>query len=141
MSDLIGNTSYLLDTNILSHLIKHPQGLVAQKIAQLGQQTVCTSIVVASEIEYGLQKRNSPALTTQAGIILNAFTILDLSFPVQTHYARVRNQLEKQGQPIGPNDLWIAAHALAIEAVLVTDNVSEFQRVAGLRIENWLLEN
>lgn len=129
---------YLLDTNILSELVRRPQGIVAQRIADAGESAVCTSIVVAAELRFGAAKRNAPRLTTQVEAILDAMEVLPLEAPADRAYAQLRVALEQSGQPIGPNDLLIAAQALASECVLVTANVDEFSRVAGLRVENWL---
>lgn len=129
---------YLLDTNILSELVRHPQGIVAQRIAAVGEPAVCTSIVVAAELRFGAAKRNAPRLTNQVEAILDAMEVLPLDAPADRAYAQLRVALEQSGQPIGPNDLLIAAQALTCECVLVTANVDEFSRVAGLRVENWL---
>lgn len=129
---------YLLDTNILSELARHPQGIVAQRIAAVGESAVCTSIVVAAELRFGAAKRNAPRLTHQVEVILDAVEVLPLDAPADRAYAQLRVALERSGEPIGPNDLLIAAQALAGECVLVTANVDEFSRVAGLRVENWL---
>jgi tRNA(fMet)-specific endonuclease VapC len=132
------STRYLLDTNILSDLVRHPQGVVAKRIAQVGEEQVCTSLIVAAELRYGAAKRASTGLTNQLEVILNALAVLPLESPVDQIYGVVRANLESRGKLIGPNDLLIAAHALASDAVLVTDNVREFERVKGLKLENWL---
>ncbi|MDB6170829.1 MAG: PilT protein domain protein [Chthoniobacteraceae bacterium] len=129
---------YLLDTNIVSDLIRNPGGEVAAAIARVGSQAVCINVVIAGEICFGVRKRNSPRLTTQAEKILRGCEVLPMEAPLEKDYAAIRHALELHGTPIGPNDLWIAAHALAANLILVTDNVSEFSRVAGLAIENWL---
>jgi tRNA(fMet)-specific endonuclease VapC len=130
--------SYLLDTNTLSDLIRRPQGRIAEQIAEVGEERVITSIVVACELRYGAAKRGSRRLTRQVEAVLGAMTVLPLEPGVDRHYATIRAALEKQGTPIGANDLMIAAHARALRAVCVTANVAEFGRVSGLRVENWL---
>jgi len=130
--------SYLLDTNILSHLVRQPQGPVAVQIARVGEDNVLTSVIVACELRYGVAKRASRKLTRQVELVLGALTILPLEAGADRHYAAIRATLEKRGTPISAHDLLIAAHARAIEAVCVTDNESEFRRVPGLRVENWL---
>ena len=130
--------SDLLDTNILSHLVRQPQGPVAGRIADVGEENVLTSIIVACELRYGAVKRGSRKLTRQVELVLGAMAILPLETGVDRHYAAIRAALEKHGTPISAHDLLIAAHARAIEAVCVTDNESEFRRVPGLRVENWL---
>ena len=129
---------YLLDTNILSNLVRHPQGVVAARIAKEGEKNICTSVVVAGELRYGAVKRGSARLTAQLETILSRLEILPLREPSDQCYAELRAHLEKRGQPIGPNDMLIAAHALALDSIVVTDNVREFSRVPGLRVENWL---
>lgn len=129
---------YLLDTNILSDLIKNPQGTVAQKIIAIGDDKICTSIIVASEINFGVEKRQSKKLSQQVDAILSAIEILPYQTPADTHYAKLRVSLEKAGTPIGPNDMLIAAHALSLGLTLVTANEREFLRVDGLKVENWL---
>ena len=132
---------YLLDTNILSDLLKNPQGKVAQKISSLPpdeRDLLATSIIVAAELRYGVAKRGSSLLASRVNQLLDAIEILPLEPKADQHYGRIRSQLEKTGTPIGGNDLLIAAQALATDAVLVTDNVREFKRVKGLLVENWL---
>ena len=130
--------AYLLDTNILSDLVRNPQGVVAAKIATAGEDTVCTSIIAAAELRYGAIRSNSAKLAERIDLILSALEILPLETPADHRYAALRHHLTRQGTPIGPNDLLIAAHALAIDLTVITANVAEFSRVPGLKIENWL---
>jgi tRNA(fMet)-specific endonuclease VapC len=132
------STRYLLDTNIMSDLVRHPQGRIAQWIAQVGETAVCTSIVVASELRFGAAKRNAAALTAQVETILAAIDVCPFDTPADREYAQLRHHLEQAGTPIGPNDMLIAAHALATESTLVTANQREFSRVPRLSVENWL---
>ncbi len=129
---------YLLDTNILSDLIRHPQGQVARQVADRGEDTVCTSVVVASELRYGVEKSGSPKLSERVDLVLSALEVLPLEMPADRHYGDIRQQLTRKGTPIGPNDLMIAAHARALDLTVVTANEREFSRVPGLRVENWL---
>ena len=129
---------YLLDTNILSDLVRNPQGLIAQKIASAGEGSICTSIIVAGELRFGARKLGSKQLTTQLNTILSAIDILPLEEPADHRYGELRVHLEKHGMPIGPNDMLIAAHALMLDCVVVTANELEFSRVPKLRVENWL---
>ncbi|AUB83154.1 type II toxin-antitoxin system VapC family toxin [Candidatus Thiodictyon syntrophicum] len=129
---------YLLDTNILSALIRQPQGPVAAMLARRGYGTVCTSIVVAAELCFGARKLGSSVLTRKVDELLASLPVLPLEAGVDETYAQSRLQLERAGTPIGPNDLPIAAHALDLGLTLVTDNVDEFTRVSRLRVENWL---
>lgn len=132
---------YLLDTNILSALIRQPQGPVAAMLAQRGYGTVCTSIVVAAELRFGALKLGSTILTGKVADLLASLPVLPLTSGADRTYAEIRLRLEQAGAPIGPNDLLIAAHVLESGLTLVTDNVGEFGRVAGLRMENWLAES
>ena len=129
---------YLLDTNILCDLIRNPFGPVAQRIEAVGAKAVCTSIIVAAELRYGCAKKGSPRLQARVEDILATIPVLPLEVPADADYGRQRAQLEASGQPIGGNDLLIAAHALALGLTLVTHNTREFSRIAGLQVEDWL---
>jgi tRNA(fMet)-specific endonuclease VapC len=129
---------YLLDTNIVSDLIRFPQGRCAARIAAVGQGNVCTSIVVACELRYGAAKRRSVRLSRQVEAVLGAIEIAPFEAPADKAYGTTRTKLESAGTPIGGNDLLIAAQALSLSLVLVTDNEREFSRVQGLKIENWI---
>lgn len=127
---------YLLDTNILSHLIKQPQSALAQKVSALESNIFCTSIIVACELRYGVEKKASAKLAAKVELLLNEIDVLSLEYSlVSDHYAAVRVFLERQGQVIGGNDMLIAAHALALNVTLVTANVGEFKRISNLRVE------
>jgi tRNA(fMet)-specific endonuclease VapC len=132
---------YLLDTNIVSDLVRNPQGRVAERIRKVGEAQVCTSIIVAAELRYGAAKKGSPRLTSQLDAVLAALEVLPFEAPADTHYGSLRSLLERAGKPIGANDLLIAAQALALGHMIVTDNEREFARVRGLRLENWLRKN
>jgi len=129
---------YLLDTNIVSELIRNSSGPVTDRIAREGERSVCTSIVVAAELRFGAAKKGSARLTRQLEAVLSAMEILPLDQPVDQAYARLRHQLETAGTPIGPNDMLISAHALSMGLTVVTANLDEFSRVPGLSVENWL---
>ena len=129
---------FLLDTNILSDLVRHPRGRIADRIKRVGERQVCTSIVVAAELRCGAAKKGSLRLTSQLEAVLRALEVLSLKSPTDAVYGKLRARLERAGQLIGGNDLLIAAHALAMDHTMVTDNEGEFSRVKDLRIENWL---
>lgn len=129
---------YLLDTNIVSDLVRNPQGKVAQHIRRVGEAHVCTSIIVAAELRYGATKKGSPKLSAQLEAVLSALDVLPFETPADASYGVLRARLEHVGTPIGANDLLIAAHALAVGHTLITDNDREFSRVRDLRSENWL---
>lgn len=128
----------MLDTNIVSELARNPQGRVSERIAEVGSDAVCVSIVVAAELRFGCAKKGSMRLTAHIDAILESISVLALDLPADAEYGRIRNELEFAGTPIGPNDMLIAAHALAVGAVIVTANVGEFSRVRGLNVENWI---
>lgn len=129
---------YLLDTNIVSELVRNPDGRVTQRIRQVGDAQICTSIIVAAELRYGAAKRGSPRLAAQLEVVLGALEVVPFEAPADAEYGRLRAGLEQAGRPIGGNDLLIAAQAMALGHTVVTDNEREFARVAGLRCENWL---
>ena len=134
----MGDFTYLLDTNILSDLLRNPGGSVARRIAEKGEQTVCTSIVVACELRFGAEKKQSTALHTRVEELLSVLEVIALDRNADSYYAKIRNDLEVAGTPLGPNDLLIAAHAMSLDLTLVTANLKEFSRVSGLAVENWL---
>lgn len=131
-------SGYLLDTNILSDVIRSPDGLAARRIEQVGPKKIFTSIIVAAELHYGCAKKGSPRLLAKVKSILETIPVLPLDIPADTEYGGIRAELEAAGQPIGMNDLLIAAHAYALGLTLVTDNTREFSRLRGLKLENWL---
>jgi tRNA(fMet)-specific endonuclease VapC len=126
------------DTNILSDLVRNSQGVVATQIAKAGEESVCTSIIVAAELRYGAMKSNFATLAERVDLILSALEILSLETPADRKYASIRHHLTRQGTLIGPNDLLIAAHAPANDLTVITADVGEFSRVPGLNVENWL---
>lgn len=129
---------YLLDKNIISDLLRSPAGKVAQQIKKVGESKVCTSIIVAAELRYGVAKKSSPQLAAALEAILAALEVLPFETPVDRQYGLIRARLEKSGRPIGANDLLIASQAVALGYTLVTDNEREFSRVDKLQLENWL---
>jgi tRNA(fMet)-specific endonuclease VapC len=129
---------YLLDTNILSDLVRNPQGKAAKRIAKVGEDNICTSIIVAAELRYGCARSGSRRLIEAVEELLSEIDILPFDVPADATYGMIRSALEASGTPIGGNDLLIAAHAQAIAATIVTANEGEFKRVRGLKVENWL---
>ena len=131
-------TRYMLDTNIISDLVKNPQGKAAQRIAKVGEDNVYTSIIVAAELRYGCAKSGSKRLLKAVEDILGEIAVLPFDVPADAEYGGIRSELEAAGKPIGSNDLLIAAHAYATGATIVTANTDEFKRIRGLKVENWL---
>lgn len=129
---------YLLDTNIVSDLVRHPGGSVMQRIAAIGVEQIGISIIVTCEMRFGAIKSGSQRLAHRVKLVLDQIATFPMESPVEEHYAEIRDTLERTGTPIGPNDLLIAAHARSLGLTLVTDNVREFSRVPGLLVENWL---
>ncbi len=129
---------YLLDTNVLSAVVKRPRSELARRIAAMNRGEYCTSIVVACELRYGVRKKGSQSLAAKVEQLLASIDVLPLEVEVDHHYAEMRVALEHIGQPIGHNDLFIAAHTRALGLTLVTDNIREFSRVPSLAVENWL---
>ncbi len=128
---------YLLDTNIVSELIRNPQGSVTERVREVGESQVATSIIVAAELRYGAAK-GSARLTAQVEAVLGALEVLPFEEPADRVYGVLRAGLEQKGQPIGGNDLLIAAQALSLGFTLVTANEREFAKVEDLLCENWL---
>lgn len=131
---------YMLDTNIVSDLVRNPQGRVFDKLVRIGSDRLCVSVIVAAELRYGCAKKRSAKLLAQVEAILAGIEIVPFDVPADSEYGGIRAELEAAGKSIGPNDLLIAAHAHASGATLVTANVDEFGRVRGLEIENWLAD-
>lgn len=131
---------YLLDTNIVSDLVRNPRGRITQHIRDVGEARVCTSIIVAAELRYGAAKRGSARLTSQLEAVLGALEVLPFEAPADAMYGQLRIRLEQLGQPIGGNDLLIAAQAMTLGHTVVTDNAREFSRIDELPHENWLRE-
>ncbi|MFD6316693.1 type II toxin-antitoxin system VapC family toxin [Methylorubrum thiocyanatum] len=129
---------YLLDTNILSALIRSPRGPVTEQIRRVGEARVYTSVIVEAELRYGAARKGSERLSRQVEVVLGSIPIEPWREPFGRIYAELRLGLERAGTPIGANDLLIGAQALADGSVLVTDNTREFERLTDLTIENWV---
>ncbi len=131
-------TRYMLDTNIISDLVRNPQGKTAKRITKAGEDNICTSIIVAAELRYGCAKSGSERLRKAVEELLAEIDVLPFDVPADTEYGGIRAELEAAGKPVGANDLLIAAHACSIGAAIVTANTDEFKRIRGLKVENWL---
>ena len=118
--------------------MRDPQGRVFRRLRAVGEARVCTSIIVAAELRYGAAKRGSPRLAAQLEAVLGVLVVLPFESPADVVYGTLRTRLERSRQPIGGNDLLIAAHAAALGCTVVTDNQGEFARIKGLRSQNWL---
>lgn len=131
-------SGYLLDTNIVSDLIRNPSGAAARHIEQVEAKDIFTSFIVAAELRYGCAKKGSPKLSEKVENLLATIPVLSLEKPVDIDYGRIRAELEAAGQTIGMNDLLIAAQAYTLNLTLVTDNLREFSRIRDLKVDNWL---
>jgi len=131
-------SGYLLDTNIISELIRNPSGAVARHIETIEVKDIFTSIIVAAELRYGCAKKGSAKLTEKVESLLETIPVLPLEKPADTHYGSIRAELEAAGQIIAMNDLLIAAQAYSLGLTLITDNLREFRRIQGLKVDNWL---
>jgi tRNA(fMet)-specific endonuclease VapC len=129
---------YLLDTNIVSEMMNNPQGRIMAAISDVGEDKVFTSILVVSEIRYGIEKKGSQKLVIRLSQILEELPVERFEAPADGHYAFIRNETRKKGTNVGQMDMLIASHARALNAILVTGNEKEFSYVPGLKIENWL---
>jgi tRNA(fMet)-specific endonuclease VapC len=129
---------YLIDTNIFSHMVNNNVE-VLKRFTKAGPDDISLSVICHGEILFGIQKQTPSAAKLQRiNYLLEQIPIVILSDSVASHYAKIRAELELAGQPIGPNDTWIAAHAISLGATLVTNNVREFKRIKGLKVENWV---
>jgi tRNA(fMet)-specific endonuclease VapC len=129
---------YMLDTNIVSDLIRRPQDRAATRMRDVGEAQVRTSIIVAAELRFGARKLASARQTDRVEAVLGVLEVVPFAAPADAVYGEVGARLEHAGTPIGGNDLLIAAHALALGDTIVTDSVGEFGRVEGLKVVNWL---
>jgi len=128
---------WLLDANIISEAVRNPRGALAARLAGVPDGELCTSVVAAAEMRYGAARRGPTKLTDSVNAVLGVLEVAPLEPPVDEVYGALRAGLEARGRPMGANDLWIAAHALALGCVLVTDDRG-FEGIDGLVVENWL---
>ena len=132
---------YLLDTNMVVYLQRGAPA-VLHKLATLGFDRVALSALVAAELAYGVEKSlHKESNRMRLEQFLQGIRVLPWTHSAMWHYARNYHALRQRGQPIGHMDLLIAAQALAEDATLVTNNVREFERIEGLRIEDWMASN
>ena len=132
-------TGYLLDTNVLSDLIRDPAGPVFRRLSGVGEADLATSVIVASELRFGAARRGSAELSRRVEAVLERIAVLAFGAPADAVYARLRRQTEAAGVGLGAMDLLIAAHALATDRTLISADAA-FVRVDGLRVENWRAE-
>lgn len=131
--------NYMLDSNICIYVMNNHPKIVVDMFHQLTIDEVCISTITHGELIFGAEnsQRRDQNLE-KVDIFCNLITVLPLDNSASRHYGRIRSYLNKNGTPIGNNDLWIAAHALSEDLILVTNNEREFNRVKDLKIENWV---
>jgi tRNA(fMet)-specific endonuclease VapC len=130
---------YLLDTNICIYLTKQQHPALTQRFASLAENEVAMSVITFGELQFGAHKSHQKQKVLSALQQLSlAIPVLEMTQETSTHYGEIRAHLQKIGMPIGNNDLWIAAHAMAAGLILVTNNLREFERVPDLKVENWV---
>ncbi len=127
----------MLDTNVCSYLLRAQPSLAIARMGSMPLDQLSVSALVAAELRFGAEKRQLPSLSASIERFLHDIAIRPWPITASTHYAHIRAALERAGRPIGGMDLLIAAHALAEDATLITNNVREFERVPNLRIEAW----
>lgn len=135
-------TQYLLDTNTVSYFLRDHSPVLTARLMGTAPDVLAVSVITAGELQFGLSKLGprfrAGALAQRLEKLLAAIPTLPLVPEAASHYGHIRAQLQAQGTPIGGNDLWIAAHALAQDLTLITHNLREFERIPGLKAESWL---
>ncbi|EDP74837.1 type II toxin-antitoxin system VapC family toxin [Hydrogenivirga sp. 128-5-R1-1] len=130
---------YMLDTDTCSYIIRNRPQHVKEKLEEVERNhTIGLSSVVVSELFYGAYKKGSRRLVRLVESFVDYFEIYDYDLRAAVEYGRLRAELERKGITIGAYDLQIAAHAISLNAVLVTNNLREFERIKGLKVESWV---
>jgi len=129
-----------LDTNICSYILRrHPANMI-ERFAGLERSQVWLSAIVAAELRFGAAKLASPQFSAAVEAWLAGFDVRPWPLDATHHYAQMRTDLERAGTPIGAMDMLIAAHALAEDSAVITNNAREFHRVSGLAVQEWRVE-
>ena len=130
---------FMLDTDTCSYLMKAVSGALDRRLAEAGVEDVCISVLTKAELLFGVAVSPRPSRDRESLVQLLAYMqILDLPEAAADHYAEIRADLQRKGKLIGANDLLLGAHARCLGLTLVTNNVREFSRVPGLKVENWV---
>ena len=129
---------YLLDTNIISDVAHNPAGPVGKRLSEIDPAEIVSSVVVAAEVWYGVENNPSFRSRDRTEAFMKTVNVLAMEPEVARTYGKLRAELKRAGSELGPNDLLIAAHAMSLDATLVTGDDRAFSRVPGLKIENWL---
>ena len=131
---------YMLDTNICIYIIKQKPENVIERFRQTSVSDIGVSSITLSELEYGVMKSAKPEQNKLAlAQFIAPIEIYAYDDVAAQHYGKIRANLERQGTPIGSLDMLIAAHALSVDSLLITNNESEFKRVSNLKIGNWTI--
>ena len=128
---------WLLDANIISAAMRDAYGPLAGRLRATGRGDLCTSVVAAAELRFGASRKGSARLEAAVEAVLSTLDVAPLETPADRIYGALRARLQACGESLGANDVWIAAHAMTLDCVLVTDDRA-FERVEGLKVENWL---
>jgi tRNA(fMet)-specific endonuclease VapC len=129
---------YLLDTNVCVDYLTGRFLSVGERIRHSSPDELCVSSIVAAELRYGADKSNHRRRNhARLDVFLAEIPVVDFDARAASTYGRLRATLERAGTLIGPNDMLIGAHSLSLGLILATDNIGEFKRIAGLRVENW----
>jgi tRNA(fMet)-specific endonuclease VapC len=129
---------YLLDTNICVYVIRKRPESVYRRLSNIGERGVAISVVTAFELEVGALRSQGKQYSEAVRLLIAELPVLPLEDSARTAYGQLRTTLERRGEVIGAYDMLIAAHALTLNATLVTNNEKEFNRVKGLKVENWV---
>ena len=128
---------YLLDTNICVYIIRRRPDAVYRRLSRTAGRAVAISVVTAFELEIGALRAEGQHYSEAVRLFIGEFPVLPLEDSARPFYGQLHTALERRGEKIGAHDMLIAAHALALDATLVTNNEKEFRRIKGLRVENW----
>ena len=128
----------MLDTNIISYIIKNRDFALIDKFEEMSKEyIIAVSSITVAELLYGVMKKNSKKLEVAVNEFLLPLQRLTFDENASYSYALIRTNLESKGLIIGSNDLFIAAHAKSLDAVIVTNNTREFERIEDLKVEDW----
>jgi tRNA(fMet)-specific endonuclease VapC len=130
--------NYLLDTNICIYIINEQPTQVLQRLIQAGRESLAISTITVAELAFGVAKSTRADSRVKLENFLSKFPILDWGQDAAWVYGNVRKTLEAKGQRIGERDLLLACQALSLDVTLVTNNTREFERIEGLKLENWV---
>lgn len=129
---------YMLDTNICIYIIKNKPKKVIIELKRHKPSEICVSAITYAELTYGVEKSMAVEKNRLAlALLFSNIEVLNFDIKAAIHYGKIRAYLEKQGTPIGPLDMMIAAHAMSLGYTVVTNNIKEFERVPDLKLENW----